>query len=105
AGDTIVFDTTKMCGATQCTIGIAGPLPPIQQNQTIDGGIYAGGLPRIIIDGAKMYRAFWAEGGTVIIANLEIQNVKAQGGAGGGGSQITGGGGGEGLGAGLFIDA
>ncbi len=101
AGDRIIFDTTAMCAAAQCTITLAGPLPPIVQNLTIDGGSFG----RVTIDGANAYRAFWAETGIITIANLQIQNVKAKGGNGGGGSLAAGGGGGAGLGAGLFVDA
>jgi hypothetical protein len=100
AGDTIVFDATKMCGSLPCKLTLAGPLPPIAQNQTIDGGFFFTGNARILIDGGNATRAFWAQSGTIAIANLQIQNVKAQGGAGGGGA-----GGGAGLGAGLFVDA
>lgn len=104
AGDTIVFDTQSMCGASQCTITLGGPLPPIVRNLTIDGGQFSGGTARITIDGNSTYRAFWAKNGTATLANLQIQNAKAQGGAGGSGVFTVGGGGGAGLGAGLFID-
>ena len=103
-GDTIVFDTAKICGAVSCKITLGGPLPPITQNLTIDGGWFTSGSPRMTVDGANTYRAFWAESGTVTIGDLQIQNVKAQGGNGGGGTGTVGGGGGAGLGAGLFID-
>ncbi|MGH7329579.1 MAG: hypothetical protein ACREJX_14635, partial [Polyangiaceae bacterium] len=93
-----MFDTTAMCGSATCTITLAGPLPPIVQNQTIDGGTFG----RVIIDGASTYRAFWVDSGTVTLHNLQIQNAKAQGGAGG--SSYGGGGGGAGLGAGLFVN-
>ena len=104
-GDTIVFDTTAMCGAPRCSVTLSGPLPPIAQNLTIDGGSYLKGKPRVTIDGGNATRAFWAKSGTVLLANLQIRNVKARGGAGGGGSLTGGGGGGAGLGAGLFVDA
>jgi hypothetical protein len=104
--DTIVFDTTAMCGANaltgSCTITLGAPLPPITQNLWIDGGLFEGGAgPRVKIDGSLSYRAFFAGEGDVEIADLQIQNVLAQGGAGG--AQGGGGGGGAGLGAGLFI--
>jgi hypothetical protein len=106
AGDTIVFDTVDMCGAADgtgaCTITLAGPLPPIVQNQTIDGSYFLGGSPRVTIDGNSAYRAFWTDSGTVTLQNLQIQNVKAQGGAGAYG--LSGGGGGAGLGGGLFVN-
>ncbi|HEY1975788.1 MAG TPA: hypothetical protein VGG89_04565 [Candidatus Baltobacteraceae bacterium] len=98
AGDTIVFDTQSMCGAAQCTITLGGPLPPIVQNQTIDGGTFG----RVTIDGASAYRAFFADTGTITIANVQIQNANAQGGNGGTGGGA--GGGGAGLGAGLFVN-
>ena len=105
AGDSIVFDTVSMCSASDgngaCTITLGGPLPPIVQNQTIDGGFYVNSSPRVTIDGNGSYRAFWIDSGTVAIGNLEIQNVKAQGGAGGSGT--SGGGGGAGLGGGIFM--
>jgi hypothetical protein len=102
AGDTIVFDTTSMCGSAQCTITLGAPLPPIQQNQTIDGGSFG----RVIVDGNGAYRVFWVDGGTVSLANLQIQNAVAQGGAGAAANGSTGsGGGGAGLGAGLFVNS
>ena len=105
SGDTIAFDTVSMCSATDgtgaCTLTLSGPLPPIRQSQTIDGGYYVGGTPRITLDGKNAYRAFWVDAGTVAFDKLKIQNVKAQGGAGGEGT--GGGGGGAGLGAGIFM--
>jgi hypothetical protein len=98
-GDTIVFDTNAMCGGgVPCTITLAAPLPPIVQNETIDGGSFG----NVIIDGAGKYRAFFVDSGVVSIANLQIQNTRAQGGAGGSG--YGGGGGGVGIGAGLFVN-
>lgn len=107
AGDTIVFDTVAMCraanGTGACTITLSGPLPPIVQNQTIDGSYFINGTPRVTIDGASAYRAFWADSGTIALNNLQIRNVSATGGAGGYGP--GGGGGGAGLGGGLFDNA
>src|SRR5262249_20890954 len=77
-GDTIVFNAQAMCGSTHCTITLSGPLPPIEANLTIDGGVYSG-TPRMIVDGASTYRAFWTDSGTTTLANLEIANAKAQG--------------------------
>ncbi len=96
-GDVIEFD----CAAAPCTITLNGPLPPIRHNVTIDGGARG----RIVIDGRNLYRAFFADTGTIAIRNLKIQNVRAKGGNGGdGGQQYAGqGGGGAGLGAGLFV--
>jgi len=82
-----------------CTIDLNGPLPPITADMVIDGGAYGS----VIINGQNTYRAFWAESGTIELANLEIENALAQGGNGGG--PVVGGGGGAGLGAGLFVDA
>jgi len=82
-----------------CTIALGGPLPPITANMIVDGGTYGS----VIINGQNTYRAFWAESGTIELANLEIENALAQGGNGGG--TTIGGGGGAGLGAGLFVDA
>jgi hypothetical protein len=93
-GNWIAFN----CGSP-CTIVLSAPLPPIVQNQTIDGGAFG----RVIIDGAGAYRAFWADSGTVTLANLQVQNAKAQGGSGGSGGM--GGGGGAGLGGALFVNA
>lgn len=98
AGDTIVFDTQSMCGAAQCKITLSAPLPPIVQNQMIDGGL----LGRVLVDGASLYRAFFVDTGTVTLANLQIQNAMAHGGNGGTGAD--GGGGGAGLGGGLFVN-
>ena len=98
AGDTIVFDTIAMCAAATCTVTLAGPLPPIQQNQTIDGTYFG----RITIDGSSAYRAFWVDTGSVTIANLQIQNAHATGGDGAFG--IDSGGGGAGLGGALFVN-
>ena len=93
ANDTIVFN----CGTPVCTITLAGPLPPIAQNLTIDGYPFG----HVIVDGASTYRALWVDSGSVLLANLQIQNAMAQGGSGGAGN---GGGGGAGVGAGLFIN-
>jgi len=83
-----------------CTIALGGPLPPITANTIIDGGTYGS----VIISGNNTHRAFWAQSGTIVLANLEIENARAQGGSGGSGDE-GGGGGGAGLGAALFIDA
>jgi hypothetical protein len=97
ASDTIVFDTTAICGGTlPCTITLGAPLPPIVQSQTIDGGFFG----RVNIDGASSYRAFFVDTGTVTLANLQIQNGNAQGGVGG----ISSGGGGLGAGGGVFVN-
>jgi hypothetical protein len=102
----IVFDTPAINANTPgacdspngpCEIILSGPLPAINSsNLTIDGGTFG----TIIIDGASTYRAFWVNGGTVTIKNLQIQDVTAKGGNGGAGS-----GGGAGLGGGLFVYA
>lgn len=91
SGELIVF----ACG-TPCTIVLQGPLPPIEQNMTIDGGAFG----NTIVDGGGLYRAFFVDSGNVELENLQIQNALAQGGAGGAG----GGGGGLGAGAGLFVN-
>ncbi|MBN9531719.1 MAG: PD40 domain-containing protein, partial [Alphaproteobacteria bacterium] len=97
AGDVIQF----ACATAPCTISLNGPLPPIQTSLTIDGGSRG----RIVIDGQNLYRALFADSGTIAISNLRIQNVRAKGGNGGsgGGSVSAPGGGGAGLGAGLFV--
>ena len=102
-GDTIIFNPTAMCGASACTITLAAMLPPIEQNQTIDGGT----LGNIAIDGASKYRVFFVDQGAVTLANLTIQNAFAHGGSGGGNpyASLAGGGGGAGLGAGLFVNS
>jgi hypothetical protein len=101
AGNTIVFDTTAMGGST---ITLAGPLPPIEHNVTIDGGYYG----RVTIDGASLYRVFFVDTGTVAIRNLALQNALAKGGNGGdnsSGNQTAGpGGGGFGAGACVFVN-
>ncbi len=91
-GDIITF----ACNAPPCTITLNGPLPPIRDNLTIDGGATG----RVVIDGNNLYRAFFVDTGTVALSNLAIRNVRAKGGNGGQG----GGGGGAGLGAGLFVN-
>jgi hypothetical protein len=103
--DTIVFDTVSMCNAADgtgaCTITLNGPLPPISSvSLGVDGGAFAGGSPRITIDGNSAYRAFFIGGETASLANLQVQNTLAQGGSGAVGS--GGGGGGAGLGSGIF---
>ena len=101
---TIVFDTVSMCGAADgngaCTITLNGPLPPLNEGLTIEGGDFLGGSPRITIDGNSAYRAFFVTSGVVNFNNLQIANTLAQGGAGAYGT--GGGGGGAGLGSGLF---
>ncbi|MBV8720521.1 MAG: hypothetical protein JO277_00125, partial [Candidatus Eremiobacteraeota bacterium] len=103
AGDTIVFDTAKMCAAASCKLTLSGPLPPIVENLAVDGGWFLGGNPRITIDGNNLYRAFWIDTGTVAIADLQVQNALARGGSGAD-SAVGDGGGGAGLGAGLFVN-
>ncbi len=97
SGDVIEF----ACATAPCTITLNGPLPPIRTSVTINGGARG----RIIIDGQNLYRALFADNGTIDIRNLRIQNVRAKGGNGGngGGSVSAPGGGGAGLGAGLFV--
>lgn len=97
SGDVIQF----ACATAPCAIVLNGPLPPIQTGLTIDGGSRG----RIVIDGQNLYRAFFADNGTIAISNIRIQNVRAKGGNGGsgGGSVSAPGGGGAGLGAGLFV--
>ena len=92
--NSIVFS----CSSASCTITLGGPLPPIESNLTIDGGTFG----KIIVDGASSYRVFFVDTGTVTLANLQIQNALAQGGAGGAGG--PGGGGGLGAGACLFVN-
>jgi hypothetical protein len=92
SGDTIVFN----CGSP-CIITLAGPLPPITHNLTINGG----SLGSVVIDGASLYRVFFVDTGTVSLSNLTIQNARSQGGSGG---SPGGGGGGLGAGAGLFVN-
>jgi hypothetical protein len=96
-GNTITF----ACGTlpTPCKITMNGPLPEMTSNLTIDGGMFG----EIIIDGNGAYRVFFADTGNITLANLQIQNTKAQGGAGGSGVS-TAGGGGLGAGAGLFVN-
>jgi len=98
-GDVIEF----ACASAPCTITLNGPLPPIMTSLTIDGGSRG----RIVIDGQNLYRAFFADTGTIALRNLKIQNVRAKGGNGGSGGQSFAGqgGGGAGLGAGLFVRA
>jgi hypothetical protein len=95
AGATISFNTQTMCGAATCGITLSGPLPPIVQNLTIDGGSFG----NVIIISASGYRVFWVDSGTVTLQNLEISDGRAQGGAGG-----NSGGGGAGLGGCLFVN-
>ncbi len=83
-------------------ITLAGDLPAVQADVTIDGAGYA-------LDGAGMYRGFFtysASGRIAVgIANLMIRNAVAAGGAGGSSDGKTGGGGGAGLGGGVFVHA
>ena len=96
-GNTITF----ACGTlpTPCKITLNGPLPKMTSNLTIDGETFG----EIIIDGSGVYRVFFADTGNITLANLQIQNAKAQGGAGGSGAP-TAGGGGLGAGGGLFVN-
>lgn len=98
SGSTIVFNTTAMCGSSTCVIPLNGPLPPIENSITLDGGLFG----RVIVDGGAAYRAFFVDNGTVTLQNLQIQRALAEGGAGGGDG--FGGGGGAGLGAGIFVN-
>jgi hypothetical protein len=93
-GDAIFF----VCG-NPCTVKLGAPLPPIEQNLTIDGGSYG----QAIVDGSGSYRVFFVDSGIVALKNLEIQSAYAAG--GNGGTARGGGGGGAGLGAGLFVNS
>jgi hypothetical protein len=87
-----------ICG-NPCEVTLGAPLPPIEQNLTIDGGSYG----KVIVDGDGAYRVFFVDHGNVALKNLEIQSAYAAG--GNGGSATGGGGGGAGLGAGLFVNS
>ncbi|MGD1067139.1 MAG: hypothetical protein ABR975_10030, partial [Vulcanimicrobiaceae bacterium] len=89
-GETIVFG----CGSP-CTVALSAPIH-ISQSVTIDGGAYG----NVIINGQSSTSAFFIDGGTVTLANLEIENAVAHGGNGGGNA----GGGGLGAGGGIFVD-
>jgi autotransporter-associated beta strand protein len=96
-GSTINFNSAL----NGVTITLAGNLPPILVNMTIDGSA----VPNLKIDGAGRYSAFFVDTGTVAIKGLTIANTNSVGGAGGNTSP-QGGGGGGGLGAGgaLFVN-
>ena len=98
---TIKFPSCSV--TTPCApIVLSNPLPPITApglNLTIDGGEFGA----VTIDGASQYRIFFIDDANVTLANLQIQNALAQGGAGGYGTWL-GGGGGAGLGAGVFVN-
>ena len=96
AGGADVINFT--CASAPCTVTLSGPLPPITESLTINGGT----LGNIVLDGASSYRVFFVDTGTVALQNLIIQNGMARGGAGGTGD--GGGGGGAGLGGGLFVN-
>ncbi|MEO8115475.1 MAG: hypothetical protein ABI655_13900, partial [Phenylobacterium sp.] len=83
-------------------ITLASDLPQITDDVTINSGRVAG----ITVDGADLYRVFWAASGNIAINDLTVANGLAQGGGGGGGSGgfQGAGGGGAGLGGGLFVD-
>jgi hypothetical protein len=89
-GNTIAF------ACVPCIITLSAPLPPIEQNLTIDGGT----LGLVLLSGNSRYRGFFVDTGIVALKNLEIISTEAVGGAGG----IGGGGGGAGLGGGIFIN-
>lgn len=86
------------------TINLSAMLPIINLNAantiSFDG---ANSGNKIIIDGGNNFRGFFVRQGSVTINNLDIQNVKAQGGAGGVGG-LNAAGGGMGAGAALFVD-
>src|SRR3569832_930205 len=89
-------------GSNTITLGAMLPIVNLNAANTviIDG---TNGGNTIAINGANTYRGFFVEQGNVTFQNLNIQNVKAQGGNGGAG-QGGGGGAGAGAGAGFFID-
>ncbi len=76
------------------TITLAGPLPPIDSNLTIEG---AG----VTISGASSHRIFFVRSGTVALFNMRLQNGRAAGGNGGTGA--FGGGGGAGMGGAVLV--
>jgi Ca2+-binding RTX toxin-like protein len=92
--DTITF----AAGLVGHTITLADDLPKITGDLTITGP----GAAALTIDGADLYRVFWASSGAITIEGLRIANGLAKGGDGGLG--YTGGGAGAGLGGGLFVD-
>jgi hypothetical protein len=95
AGDTITFGV-----APNSTITLASDLPQIAHALTIDGAGAAG----LTVDGASLYRVFWAESGAITLENLTIAHGLALGGDGGHAASGGGGGGGAGMGGALFID-
>ncbi|HEV2364217.1 MAG TPA: hypothetical protein VGS12_08485 [Caulobacteraceae bacterium] len=68
---------------------------------TIDGNSGAEGNPTAVLDGGGASRGFVVEAGAVTLANLNLINFTARGGAGGAGASA--GGGGAGLGGALFV--
>ncbi|WP_421706978.1 autotransporter domain-containing protein [Algihabitans sp.] len=80
-------------------IALTRSLPMIMANLTVNGGGNT-------IDAQNNGRVFFIQGGAASIANVTIDNARAQGGNGGvGGSSAGGGGGGLGAGAAVFVNA
>jgi hypothetical protein len=92
-GEAITFS----CGSP-CTLVLGSALPPITANMIIDGGTFG----NVVLNGGGVYRGIFVDTGTVLLANLQIQSMLAEGGAGG--NSWGGGGGGAGLGGGLFVN-
>ncbi|MDB5365498.1 MAG: rsaA, partial [Rhodospirillales bacterium] len=92
--------STITFAASVGTITLASALPVLKASVSIDGSGASGG--HLAIDGAGLYRIFFAGDGNAIsldLLHLTLQNGRAKGGNGG-----DGGGGGMGAGAGLFLN-
>lgn len=96
ASNTINFAASLSGGDT---ITLAGALPNIGKNLTIDGAANSS----LAISGDGQFRPFFVDTGTVSIKSLTIQNGTAQG--GNGGSGYAGGGGGLGAGGAIFVNS
>src|SRR5579872_3375366 len=91
SGDTINFANTLSGN----TIALAGDLPVINVNLTIDASALAS---PVIINGGSGFQAFFIQSGPVVLKNLTINHAAAIGGVGGANpsSDADGGGGGGG---------
>lgn len=94
-------DTITFSLGAGSTITLANDLPQITEALTINGAAASG----LTVDGANLYRVFWAESGAITIANLGIAHGLAQGGNGGIAAGGGMGGGGGGLGGAIFVDS
>jgi predicted outer membrane repeat protein len=75
--DTINFSLLPACRLVQCSIPLAGPLPAVSQDLTINGSPYG-----VLISGENLYVVFDLGAVVVNLSNLTVANAKGDFGGG-----------------------